>query len=225
MKRCWPLLICGLLALQAEGKVIKGKIRDAQTGEEIIGARIQVKGDPSKAVVSGLDGSFNLSVGQNSFTLVCTYMGYQPFEMQVRSDNENIEIPLVAKEIELKGVTVTAHNPGRTEAGARLIEKNALNVVNVMSAKAIELSPDITVANVIQRMSGVTVERNSSGEGQYAILRGMDKRYNYTLVNGVKISSPDNNCNLNFFINKQFYCFCNFIKHFSINYLLLFFIF
>lgn len=44
-----------------------------------------------------------------------------------------------------------------------------MNVVNVMSAKAIELSPDITVANVIQRMSGVTVERNSSGEGQYAI--------------------------------------------------------
>ena len=41
-------------------------------------------------------------------------------------------------------------------------------------------------------MSGVTVERNSSGEGQYAILRGMDKRYNYTLVNGVKIPSPDN---------------------------------
>ena len=67
-----------------------------------------------------------------------------------------------------------------------------MNVVNVMSAKAIELSPDITVANVIQRMSGVTVERNSSGEGQYAILRGMDKRYNYTLVNGVKIPSPDN---------------------------------
>ena len=31
-------------------------------------------------------------------------------------------------------------------------------------------------------MSGVTIERNSSGEGQYAILRGMDKRYNYTLV-------------------------------------------
>ena len=61
-----------------------------------------------------------------------------------------------------------------------------------MSAKAMELSPDITVANVIKRMSGVTVERNSSGEGQYAILRGMDKRYNYTLVNGIKIPSPDN---------------------------------
>lgn len=192
MKRCFPLILFGILTLQTEGKIVKGKIRDAQTGEEIIGAKVAVKGDPSKVVVSGLDGSFHLSSGEKSFTLVCTYMGYKPFEIQVSAENESVEIPLVSKEIELKGVTVMASNPGRSEAGARLIEKNAMSVVNVMSAKAIELSPDITVANAIQRMSGVTVERNSSGEGQYAILRGMDKRYNYTLVNGVKISSPDN---------------------------------
>ena len=103
-----------------------------------------------------------------------------------------IVIPLKSDDVVLEGVTVIANNPGRTEAGARGIERAAMNVVNVMSAKAIELSPDITVANVIQRMSGVTIERNSSGEGQYAILRGMDKRYNYTLINGVKIPSPDN---------------------------------
>ena len=35
------------------------------------------------------------------------------------------------------------------------------------------------------------MERDASGEASYAILRGMDKRYNYTLVNGVKIPSPD----------------------------------
>lgn len=67
-----------------------------------------------------------------------------------------------------------------------------MNVMNVMSAKAIELSPDLTVANALGRISGITLERSASGEGQYAILRGMDKRYNYTLVNGVKIPSPDN---------------------------------
>ena len=81
----------------------------------------------------------------------------------------------------LTEVQVIATNPGVTETGARQLENKAMHVMNVMSAKAMELSPDITVANVIQRMSGVTVERNSSGEGQYAILRGMDKRYNYTL--------------------------------------------
>ncbi len=29
------------------------------------------------------------------------------------------------------------------------------------------------------------------GEGRYPVIRGMDKRYNYTLINGIKIPSPD----------------------------------
>jgi hypothetical protein len=37
----------------------------------------------------------------------------------------------------------------------------------------------------------VSLERNNNGDGQYAIVRGMDKRYNYTLVNGIKIPSPE----------------------------------
>ena len=183
MKKVWLPLIIGCMAIPVSGNVIKGKIKDAQTGEEIIGAKISVKEDPTQAVISGLDGSFNLKIGKPC-TLVCSYIGYQPFEITVDTDDEMVEIPLVCKVFELNDVTVTASNPGRTEAGARLIEKNALNVVNVLSARAIELSPDITVANVIQRMSGVTIERNSSGEGQYAILRGMDKRYNYILLSG-----------------------------------------
>ena len=65
------------------------------------------------------------------------------------------------------------------------------NVLNVMSQQSIQLSPDVNVASVLQRVSGVTMERDASGEASYAILRGMDKRYNYTLVNGVKIPSPD----------------------------------
>lgn len=181
-----------LASASVQAGVVKGKIKDARTGEEIIGASVMVKEEPGKGTVTGLDGSFNLSVNRNKYTLVCSYIGYKNYEVTVDSKSKDIEIPLNTDEVALGEVTVVASNPGRTEAGARAIERKAMNVVNVMSAKAIELSPDITVANVIQRMSGVTIERNSSGEGQYAILRGMDKRYNYTLVNGVKIPSPDN---------------------------------
>lgn len=176
----------------ANARIVKGVIKDAQTGEEIIGASVVVKEEPSKGVVSGLNGSFNLSINDGKCTLVCSYIGYETYEVVVEANSAEVYIPLKTDDVMLAEVTVVATNPGRTEAGARGIERKAMNVVNVMSAKAIELSPDITVANVIQRMSGVTVERNSSGEGQYAILRGMDKRYNYTLVNGVKIPSPDN---------------------------------
>ena len=173
---------------------IRGKVIDAQTGEEIIGAAVMVKDDPGKWAVSGLDGSFSVSVdaGESS-TLVCSIIGYRQAEFICSETENNLTIRMEADRIMLDGATVMAENHGKTEAGARRgIEKASLNVVNVMSAKAMELSPDVTVANVIKRMSGVTIERNSSGEGRYAILRGMDKRYNYTLVNGVKIPSPDN---------------------------------
>lgn len=94
--------------------------------------------------------------------------------------------------LDLQTVVVITKQTGTSEYGARTLERIAPTVMNVLSERAMALSPDITVGNLVQRMSGVTVERNSSGEGQYAILRGMDKRYNYTLINGVKIPSPDN---------------------------------
>ena len=172
---------------------IKGKVLDASTGDEITGAAIILKDNPEKWAVSGLDGSFSMQLESDTeHVILCSLIGYKDAELSYSPAGEPMVIRLQPDTIMLDGATVSAENKGKTEAGARAIEKTSLSVMNVMSARAIELSPDLTVANAIQRMSGVTVERNSSGEGQYAILRGMDKRYNYTLVNGVKIPSPDN---------------------------------
>lgn len=188
------MFILMVLCMQAsEAKVVKGKIKDAQTNEEIVGAVVRLKSDCAVCTVSGLDGSFILSIGdENDTYLCCSSIGYQAVELPVGSGNEPLVILMQSSDKQLNEVTVTASVCGNTEVKAREIEKNSLGVVNVMSAKAIELSPDLTVGNVIRRMSGVTMERSESGEGQYAILRGMDKRYNYTLVNGVKIPAPDN---------------------------------
>ena len=183
------LFVC---APSQAGMTIRGKIIDASTGEEIIGATVLLKELSGSGTVSGLDGSFILNTELDKCTLLCTSIGYKGAEIAYNNTNGSLIVSLVPDVIALDAVVVTATNRGRTEAAARGIEKSSMNVINVMSAKSLELSPDITVANAIKRMSGVTIERNSSGEGQYAILRGMDKRYNYTLVNGVKIPSPDN---------------------------------
>ena len=186
------LLVVLHTAVALAEPVIRGKVVDATTGGEIIGATVQLKGTTDRWAVTGLDGSFSIDVKVHSGTLVCSLIGYKDMEVLFNDSGEELSIPMEPDVYMLEAAVVTATGAGRTEMAARNIERNSINVVNVMSAKAMELSPDITVANVIKRMSGVTVERNSSGEGQYAILRGMDKRYNYTLVNGIKIPSPDN---------------------------------
>ena len=58
----------------ANARIVKGVIKDAQTGEEIIGASVVVKEEPSKGVVSGLNGSFSLSINDGKCTLVCSYI-------------------------------------------------------------------------------------------------------------------------------------------------------
>lgn len=173
---------------------IKGRVIDKRTGEEIIGAKVYLKENKKVFTLTGLDGSFSLPTSTLEGTLVYHCLGYKQGEFTLSEANADTELSLEIEEqsVSLGEAVVMAHNPGRTEAGARGIERKAMNVVNVMSAKSLELSPDLSVGSALGRMSGIALERSASGEGQYAILRGMDKRYNYTLVNGVKIPSPDN---------------------------------
>ena len=190
--KCIVLAALFAVSDSVSAEIIKGKIVDAKNNEEIIGARVIVDQAESVGTVTGLNGSFSIHTDKYPCTLICSYLGYKPTRYVINNGKQEILIKIQPSvDTELNEITVIASNPGKSETGARKIEMQSMNVVNVMSAKAIELSPDLTVANVIKRMSGVTVEKDQNGEGQYALLRGMDKRYNYTLVNGVKIPSPD----------------------------------
>lgn len=176
--------------LTAFGVEIRGVVLDSLTEESLVGATIVIQGEPSNGTTTGLDGTFVLRTEVAHPVVCCSYMGYESVEVPYAGSR--LTLRLREQTTAISEVTVVSNYNGSTGAKAIEIERSSSNVVNVLSSKAMELAPDITVGNIIQRMSGVTVERNSSGEGQYAILRGMDKRYNYTLVNGIKIPSPDN---------------------------------
>ncbi len=196
MNKILQTLLCLLIFVAAaNAEKIKGQVYDQKTGEPIIGATVIFE-QTNKATSTGLDGSFELKgLSKGSYSLKVSYIGYKTVFRKIEitnQDNPAFKIYMVPAGSDLQEVAVTAHKNGSTEGEARRTEQQAVQVMNIVSGRAIEISPDLTVANVIQRVSGVSVERNSNGDAQYAILRGMDKRYNYTLVNGVKIPSPDN---------------------------------
>lgn len=173
---------------------LDGIVKDNRTGEPLIGSVIEVKELPSVKTTTGLDGSFTLHKlpDKGRYTLVVRYISYKTREIPVDvSDKGIVNITLDEDSHELGEVVIKGHKEYHSDRSAIDMEKTAGNVLNVMSQQSIQLSPDVNVATVLQRVSGVTMERDASGEASYAILRGMDKRYNYTLVNGVKIPSPD----------------------------------
>lgn len=183
---------------------LDGIVKDHKTGELLIGTVIRVKELPSVSTTTGLDGTFTLRElpDRGRYTLVVSYMAYKTREMVVdvakdydkgseKGKDGQLIIALDEDLQQLGEVVVTGRREYRSDRSAVETVKNAASVLNVMSQQSIQLSPDVNVASVLQRVSGVTMERDASGEASYATLRGMDKRYNYTLVNGVKIPSPD----------------------------------
>ncbi|WP_286848143.1 MULTISPECIES: TonB-dependent receptor [Sphingobacterium] len=197
MKNFLTVLLASSISVSAAyATKIKGKVLDGQTGEAIAGATVFLE-QRGLSTKTQLDGSFEfkgLSAGVDRVHI--KHMAYAELIKEIEIQKENTPhfiFQLTSTEQTLMEVTIKGRrNGGDDDPSARRLEKNASQIMNVVSARAIEISPDITVANVVQRVSGVSIERNSNGEGQYAILRGMDKRYNTTLVNGVKVPSPDN---------------------------------
>lgn len=195
MKRILLTCAAGLaFASFAEAGPISGIVKDKKTGEPLIGSVVQVKGSNTQMTTTGLDGTFSLKdlPDNGRVTLVITYMSYKTKEVTVdMSTPSQLTIDMEEDAKQLGEVVVTGFKSNRTDRSAVALVKNSDNMLNVMSQQAIQLSPDVNVASVLQRVSGVTMESSASGEATYAILRGMDKRYNYTLVNGMKIPSPD----------------------------------
>ena len=177
-------------------QTIKGKVLDATTGEPLVGAIVKLENTKFKTIVK-LDGTYSFAkLPLGTYTLKVNYEGFVNADVQTITLTDNsiktVGFNLKPAVSELSTVTVSTLSEKNGEVGARRLEKTSDPIINVLSAKTLQLLPDITVANALQRVSGVSIQRGGSGEGRYPIIRGMEKRYINTLVNGIKIPSPDN---------------------------------
>lgn len=191
----WSLPLLLLAPAYFYAQDIKGTVLNSDNGESVSGATVVLQ-PGNKTIRTGLDGSFKFNdVGSGRFSLMVEHPYFKKYTDDVQVGREDVKLSINLadrRSQDISEVVITGIRRQNTENMARRLEQKSPQVLNVVSGNAIQISPDLTVANVIQRVSGVSVERSSNGEGQHAILRGMDKRYNYTLVNGVKIPSPDN---------------------------------
>jgi outer membrane receptor protein involved in Fe transport len=182
-------------SINADAAIIKGKVLDLKSREALIGAVVFNKDNNQVNASASVDGSYiikNLVPG--TYVFVAQFFGYTTIErtITIADANQTVEQDFLmeAQMVNLGAVKIVASNGG-SDNYARQEEKNADYVMNVMSAKSIQLLPDITIGDVLQRVSGVVAEKSSTGGGKYATIRGMNKNYNYTTVDGVMIPSPD----------------------------------
>src|SRR5690348_8816442 len=99
--------------------------------------------------------------------LEVSYIGYRKYsELMMVADNDvtELELKMMSDATELENIVITGVLQGQQRALNQ--QKTADNIKNVVSADQIGRFPDPNVAEALQRVPAVNIERDQ-GEGRY----------------------------------------------------------
>lgn len=170
---------------------IAGIVVDATNNSPLPGAVIQFE-QTGNTVTTDRMGKFIITqVPRKDQSLTAHYLGYATRTVNVdwqQNDHLNLTIKLHPKATLLNGVEVKGRALG--QAKAMLAQKNADNIVRIVSAEQITSFPDLSAGDAMQRMVGITLQRDH-GEGRFVQLRGTPPEFTNFNVNGIQIPSPE----------------------------------
>ncbi len=147
-------------SLFAQNKhTISGRIKDAETGEDLIGATVMVSKDYTKGTISNSYGYYSMTLNQGDYVLEFSYMGYQTFRKTIAlNENMQLDIELEENSMELNEVEITA------ESADRNVTKNEMSITKI-SKKDIESIPVLFGEKDILKVVQLTPGVKSAGEG------------------------------------------------------------
>ena len=187
---CMSALL-SLSAVAQEAGKLQGLLTDSSQTSYFSGAQITVK-ELGLSTVSRRDGSFrftNLPEGQ--YTLEITYLGADTLEVPIEIKSGEIlakDFVLVGKRADLENIIVYGQRAG--QASALNQQRSADSIKSIVSSDAIGQFPDQNAAEALQRLPGLSIERDQ-GEGRYVGIRGIDPNLNNVTINGLNVPSPD----------------------------------
>jgi outer membrane receptor for ferrienterochelin and colicin len=96
------------------------------------------------------------------------------------SDDNSDATPSTAMSV----VTVQAQRTSVSEA--RAAQKDAGNIVNLVTVEEMRKLPDVNIAESVRRVPGISLETDT-GEGRYVNIRGLDSDLNSTTFGGLRL--------------------------------------
>lgn len=166
MKKLSLLLVASLcfVGTMIAQRTVSGTLTD-QSGESLIGANVIVKGT-STGTVTDFDGSYSLTVPEESNTLVYSYAGFTTQEVNI--DGQSVINVVLSEGLELDEIVVTGLGIKK--------EKKALGyAVTTIGSSDVQLKPEADVGRILRgKVPGVNITSTSglSGSGTNVIIRG-----------------------------------------------------
>lgn len=185
-------IICLLLVLPSFAQNIKisGKVLESLNGTPVVGASVVVQ-ETGKGVNTDVEGRFFIVLQKGkAYSLKITSLGYAP---KVISDisatnGSNIDVSMERDNGKQLENIVVKSSSARKESAASiyLAQKNSSSISDGISSEVIKRSPDKNTGEVLKRVSGASVQDN-----KFVVIRGLNERYNESMLNNVILPSTE----------------------------------
>lgn len=184
------LTLFGFNQLMAQNGKITGKVVDATDGLEIIGAAVQIKGT-TKGTATDFEGKFTIeNVEPGTYTVQVSYLSYSNKEISGVVVKPNgvvtLNVSLVSAANDLNEIVVQVEYKRETMNAILIDQKNASSIGDGISADVIKTTPAKTTSDVLKKVSGASIQDN-----KFAIIRGLNDRYNAAFINGAPLPSSE----------------------------------
>jgi TonB-linked SusC/RagA family outer membrane protein len=161
------VLLSATVSLFAQ-RTIEGTLKDAGTGETLIGVAVQIKGT-TVGTISDINGQYRLASSQLTDTsiLVYSYIGYAKLEQVVGSATV-LDVKLSSGQTLLDEVVVIGYGTAK--------RRDVLGAISKVNNKELTRVPVAGIAQALQgRAAGVLVTQNTGapGEGVKVRIRGV----------------------------------------------------
>lgn len=166
---------------------VVGVVTDAETGDPLPGASVLIK-DTNLGDATDIEGRYRIRrVPSGDHILIVHFVGYERLEQPIsvpRDAQIVVNIALKVNIVQLEGVNIVAQAIG--QGGAFNQQRNAANIVNIVSDEQIQRFPDLNVSDALRRMPAISTEE-FRGEATAMFIRGMAPGLNTVTLDGERL--------------------------------------
>jgi len=171
--------------------IVEGRISDADGGLSYAGAVVRIE-ELKREVLVGNNGRFRLpAVAAGSYTLTISFSDQSVEERTIEiKDDEvtTVDLALNPSQESIEEILVVGQAAQIQRALDR--QRYADNMISAINADAIGQLPDNNAADALQRVPGLSVERDQ-GEGRFVRVRGISPDLNAVTINGTQLPAPE----------------------------------
>lgn len=185
MKKLLTLLAILVIASKtvlAQG-TIKGTVKDAATGETVIGATVTYA--PGKGGITDIDGNFSLEVPNGTYNVAVQFSGYKTENKEVKVDGNSVFINIQLQANVIKEVEVFAD--------IAINRQTPVAFSNIPAEKIKEQLGSQDLPMILNTTPGVYATQGGGGDGDARItIRGFNQRNVAVMVDGIPMNDMEN---------------------------------